>query len=260
MLHNHVGNWGMPAERENELARAVRTAVPGLMDGVSVTLKVVENKAGQLTAEVYRDARVSEHSLTLPVTLPPAASAGIKTRIAGCIYLTGEGDVPLVQALSAIFPGLNAWSTVPINLGLGRVSGRPVHSKVVPLGDPAYARHLASTTLALDLEGLDPDLPRRSASLCVPCLSRDFLPEQRFLWPRLSLPGSELAMALDLAAPCSPIRVKLPRLRSGSRAPVVNTFRKQEVYVCQMYLVQQNLEDDSRARRPGWLYCPAGQV
>jgi len=94
---------------------------------------------------------------------------------------------------------LNAWSTVPINLGLGRVSGKPVHSKVVPLGDPAYARHLASTTLALDLEGLDPDLPRRAASLCVPCLSRDFLPEQRFLWPRLSLPGLNLAMALDLA-------------------------------------------------------------
>ncbi|MBL8058497.1 MAG: hypothetical protein JNK29_17470, partial [Anaerolineales bacterium] len=182
-----------------EAARAVRAALPALFDGVQVTLNVVESQAGQLTAEVFRDARGSRHSLTIPVTLPTADAELARDRVAGCVYLAGPADVPVAQQLSRLFPSLNVWSGQPLALGVGRASGQPVQAKAVPVHDPAHRRHLAVSTLALDLGGIDAGLPRRAAELDVPCLGSADSAGQRELWPALCLSQAEVSAAVALA-------------------------------------------------------------
>jgi glycosyltransferase involved in cell wall biosynthesis len=187
------------AEGPRETARAVRAALPALFDGVQVTLNVVESKAGQLTAEVFRDALTSRQALTIPVTLPTADTALARERVTGCVYLAGAADVPVAQQLSRLFPRLNAWSSQPLELGLGRVSGKPVKAKTVPVDDPAHHRHLAASTLAFDLGGVDEMLPQRAAELGVPCVGREHVTGQPELWPALCLREPDIAMAVLLA-------------------------------------------------------------
>jgi hypothetical protein len=192
-LHAHT------AEGPHEAVRAVRAALPALYDGVQVTLNVVEGKAGQLTAEVFRDALTSRQSLTIPATLPTVNSALAKERVTGCVYLASAADVPVAQQLSQLFPSLNVWSTEALDLGLGRVSAQPVKAKAVPMHDPAHRRHLAASTLALDLAGADEALPQRAAELGVPCISRAQVAGQRWLWPDLCLKQPDVAAAVLLA-------------------------------------------------------------
>jgi glycosyltransferase involved in cell wall biosynthesis len=192
-LHAHT------VEGPRDAACAVRAALPALYDGVQVTLNIVEGKAGQLTAEVFRDALASRQSLTIPVTLPSADPALAEERVTGCVYLAGPADVPVVRQLGQLFPRLNAWSTAELDLGVGQVSGRPVKAKAVPLHHAAHRRHLAASTLALDLGGVDETLPQRAAELGVPCLGLAHMTSQRALWPDLCLPEADVGAAVLLA-------------------------------------------------------------
>jgi glycosyltransferase involved in cell wall biosynthesis len=181
-----------------QLATAVRSALPFLPDGAQVTVNVVESKAGELTLGVLQDASSFEHTLTIPVTLPPVEPA-IKSRVAGCIYLDSECDALVAQRLSRIFPGLNAWSARVFELGQSEVNGLPVRIKVVPMQSPAFRHHLAASTLALDLAGENADLPTLAAELRVPCITRVAQAAQRWLWPELSLDGADTESATALA-------------------------------------------------------------
>ena len=182
-----------------ELAATVRKVLPGLADSTQITFNVVENKAGLLTSEVLRDAQAFERTLTLPVTLPPADPSLTKSRVTGCVYAASVRDVPVLRALSRIFPGLNVWSQEPLDLGLSSTGERTVWSKAVPAGSAAFMRHLAASTLALDLGGAEPTLAAEAARLCVPCIGLARREGQRTLWPELSLTEADTAEATGLA-------------------------------------------------------------
>jgi len=186
------------ADGPAELVTAIRTAFPAMSDGVQVSVNVAQRKAGELLAGVLRDASTFEHTLRIPATLPPADSRAAKSRVAGCVFLASERDASTAQRLGRIFPGLNVWSTVPFQVGPGRVTGRAIQVKVVSADSPAFRQHLAATTLALDLGGGVIDLPALAAELKVPCIGLRPVGGQDALWPRLSLdgPDEDLAVAL----------------------------------------------------------------
>jgi glycosyltransferase involved in cell wall biosynthesis len=180
------------------LAQAVRSALPFLPDGAQVTVNVVESRAGELSAGILQDASSSAYPLTIPVTLPPPGAGLIKERVAGCIFLASESEAPVARRLGKIFPGLNAWSVRTFELGKSEVDGRPVYVKAVPRQDPDFRRHLAATTLALDLQGSEAWLPALAAELGVPCISHATQVEQQWLWPELSLPAADEEQATRL--------------------------------------------------------------
>lgn len=171
----------------HDLAQVLRGAIPSLPDSARVTFNVVESKPGELTAEVIQDALVFDNSLTVPATLPPVDPKLVKARITGCVYISGPCDVPVLHRLSRIFPGLNLWSAMDIDLDPSTADGQRVQAKVVPADTPSYRRHLAASTLALDLAGVNPRLPVQSAELGVPCIGLQRTAEQARLWPELSL-------------------------------------------------------------------------
>lgn len=180
------------------LVIAVRGIFPTLPESVQVSVNVVQSRAGELMTGVLRDASTFEHTLRIPVTLPPNDVRVAKSRVPGCVFLASERDAPVARRLAQIFPGLNAWSTVPFEIGAGRVAGRPVQVKVVPAGGQACRQHLAASTLALDLGGVDPHLPALAAAWKVPCLGLRAHGDQSFLWPDLSLDGSDPEAAVRL--------------------------------------------------------------
>ena len=69
-----------------------------------------------LTAETLREVACPGHTLTLPVTLPPAAPQGGQARVIGYVYAAGPVDVGVVRLLSRIFPGLRVWSSVALEV------------------------------------------------------------------------------------------------------------------------------------------------
>lgn len=181
-----------------ELVTAVRGIFSTLPENVQFSVNVVQGKAGELMAGVLRDASRFEHTLRIPVTLPPSDACAAKSRVAGCVYLASERDAPVARRLAEIFPGLNAWSTVPFEIGASRVTGRPIQVKVVPAGGQAYPQHLAASTLALDLGGVAPHLPVLAAEWKVPCLGPRACGDQCFLWPDLALDGPDAEAAVRL--------------------------------------------------------------
>lgn len=161
---------GAGAARPLALTRTVNAVLPDLPDGAQVTMKVLESKAGELGVEVMRDAAAWEHRITIPVTLAPHDPTLVKARVPGCVFLASAEDAPVVRRLSRIFPGLNAWSTAPFDMGPAIDDGRPVAVKVVPPGTRDFDQHLAASGLALDLGGRFPELPALAAAAGVPWL------------------------------------------------------------------------------------------
>jgi glycosyltransferase involved in cell wall biosynthesis len=223
-----LGTCGV-ADR-SDLARLVRDAVPSLPGGAQVALRVLQSKAGHLAMQILQDAASEQEMLTIPVTLAPADSALVRERSSGCIFIGGEADVPAVRRLARIFPGLNVWASKPVTLGSGLVSGEPVTAAGVPPSTPAFHRHLAASTLALDLGGCVPTLPAEAAALAVPCIGRGVggPVDQLWLWPELTLdlPNPEAAAALGrrlltdqgkVAACCAAAR---QRLAAASQAVI----------------------------------------
>jgi hypothetical protein len=178
--------------------RAVQAALPSTLSTAQITLNVVQTRIGDLAAGVVRDARLGEPP-SIPVALPSSAPTLTKKRVAGCVYIASEADAAVVQPLAAIFPGLNVWSTTPLPLGIGRVSGKPVAAKAVPRESESYATHLAASTLALDVAGCDERLPALAAEYGVPCIGVASIPDQVELWTELSMNSTDLPSATSLA-------------------------------------------------------------
>ncbi len=188
-----------PASGAADLLRTVQAVMPELAEGISVTLNVVASQAGQLAGEVYRDAFAGGHLLSIPAALPPAGLAPAKARSVGSIYLASEADIPVVRLLAEIFPAITAWSPAPLDLGIGKASGKPVRTPACPPGDPSFSARLAAATLALDLAGTDERLPWLAAGSGVPCIGLRSVAAQRELWPALSLDSPDAAAAAELA-------------------------------------------------------------
>jgi hypothetical protein len=130
--------------------------------------------------------------------LPSSDPALVEHRTTGCVYAASQSDVPVLVRLSRVFPGLSVWSTQSLQLGPD-VQGKPASVKPVPAGSSIYRKNLAASTLALDLDAVDPRLPLQAAELGVPCIGICRNPDQVRLWPGLSLGESDRAAALELA-------------------------------------------------------------
>src|SRR5262249_2316882 len=154
----------------SELAATVRSALPPPTENVRITVNVVESKAGQLTAEVFRDAQAFERTLTIPVTLPPVDLNLAKRRVTGCVYIVSARNASVAQTLSRIFSDLKIWSPTALDLGHDPVTGETIRSKAVPRESPAFRHYLSASTLAIDLDGADPSLAAQAAELGVPCV------------------------------------------------------------------------------------------
>src|SRR5262245_16485107 len=176
-----------------ELAATVRGALPPPAENVRITVNVAESKAGQLTAEVFRDAQAFERTLTIPVTLPPVDLSPVKKRVTGCVYIAGARDAAVAQALSRIFPDLKIWSPGELDLGCDPVTGETIRSKAVPRGSPAFRHYLSASTLAIDLDGADQSLAAQAAELGVPCVGDARQSQQARLWPELTLESGDQA-------------------------------------------------------------------
>jgi glycosyltransferase involved in cell wall biosynthesis len=181
------------------LGRLLAEAVD-VPDGASVTVKVVESQAGQLAAEVMRDASAAQpDGLTIPVTLAVGDPELIRVRVPGAIHVASSVDGPVVWALAKVFPGITVWSSAPIDLGASPFTGESVRPAFVKPGSEAFRRHLAASVLALDLGGAVPDLPTVCAELGVPSIGLRTTAGQQDLWSDLSLAATDVATAARLA-------------------------------------------------------------
>jgi hypothetical protein len=176
----------------------VNSTFKALPDNVQVTVSIQESKANQLRAEVFQDVTRYDQILTVPVTLPILDRTIAKIRVTGCVYAASQQDLAALTAVSHIFPGMTVWSTAELKLGFRIIDGQPTRAKVVTAGSPDYRRHLAVSTLALDLGGIDPALPSLAAELGVPCLGLTVHTEQARLWPELSLEIADPLVVLGL--------------------------------------------------------------
>jgi hypothetical protein len=152
-----------------------------------------------LRAEMLREASRLSHTLTLPVTLPPAAPPLANGRLLGYVYAASPADVGVLRVLRRIFPGLQVWSSVALEVDSGSMPSTPLHATVVPADSPTYRANLAASTLALDLGGANPTLPAESADLAVPCIGLTRQADQVRLWPELSLESPDPTAAATLA-------------------------------------------------------------
>jgi len=136
-----------------------------------------------------------ERTLRIPVNLPLVRS---KQRISGYVYGASQRDVPIMLALHRIFPGLNFWSTIPLDLSSSTSNSKPLQAKVVQANSFEYRPNLAMSILALDTASIDPRLPIESAKLGVPCIGLAQQREQALLWPALSLQKPDPIIAAEL--------------------------------------------------------------
>jgi hypothetical protein len=80
-----------------------------------------------------------------------------------------------------IFPGLTGWSSAEI-----------------PTGSAANVRRLATSTLALDVAGVDAHLPQAAAECATPCIAPARTRLQARLWPSLTITPSDTRQATVL--------------------------------------------------------------
>jgi len=166
----------------------------------SLQRRVRSRTDNALTADTLREVACPGHTtLTLPVSLPPAAPQGGQARVIGYVYAVGPADVGVVRLLRRLFPGLQVWSSVALEVDSESAPGEPLPVTVVPEDGPTYRSSLAASTLALDLGGAQPALPAESADLGVPCIGLTRQVDQLQLWPELSLESSDQMAAATLA-------------------------------------------------------------
>jgi len=178
--------------------------MPDVPDGATVTLQVTESKPGQLVSELFRDAARIDRRLTLPVSLPLPDATLTKSRIPGRVYVAGVRDAEIFSRLLAIFPGLTAWSLNKLVVTHDPETGKPIEATVVPtdgmshvLPDTAYRKALAESTLALDLDAVDPRLPALAARLSVPCI-RSGATADAWLWAELQVSTGDMQKVVEL--------------------------------------------------------------
>lgn len=186
----HLGaGQAQPSTASADLGAAMRSTVRALPEGAKVTISVVESTIGALTADVLRDATERLHQITIPAALPSASPALVKAREPGLVYLASAQDVEAWRILRRVFPGLRAWSSATLDLGLEEVGAgrRPTQAPAAPQGGAVYLRQLAASVLAFDLGGADAALPVHAVRLGVPCVGLRASATQLALWPELCL-------------------------------------------------------------------------
>ncbi|HVS81103.1 MAG TPA: glycosyltransferase family 4 protein [Pyrinomonadaceae bacterium] len=166
-----------------------------LPDELQRRIKELERKGQYLTADIVRDVSNFGSPFTIPVTLPPVDPLLAQVRVTGRVYLASRSDLATFQELTRIFPGLSAWSAV--ELKFGSRSRRAFRCTTVPANSPEFPGFLATSTLALDLGGLEPSLPLRAAELAVPLIGLSLHKDQRWLWPDLTLEKPDLRTAVE---------------------------------------------------------------
>lgn len=187
---------------ESDSARAEYQPVPSLPGDEQLAGGAAERNAGELVAGIPHMLELTDYP-RIPIALPLASSKQVKERIPGYVYAASEWDLPVVLALSCIFPGLTVWSVVVLGLTSSQPGGKPVwpgtvQVKIVQTDSAEYQSHLAASTLALDIAGFDPALPAQAAELSVPCIALARHPKQSRLWPDLSLAKTDPVRAAEL--------------------------------------------------------------
>jgi glycosyltransferase involved in cell wall biosynthesis len=208
------------------LRRKVSQPLPGTSEGAPIRVGVAQSKAGQLPIDpdphavstIFTDAKnyiaalkyyerdlmvqfqkdVARHGdpLTIPPTPPSADPKLAPHRTSGRVFIGGPDDVPVVQRLARIFPGLNVWAATPVELG---PTGDVMPVAVWQPGTQEFHQQLATSVLAIDLGGHVPALASEAAELAVPCIGGPACSiEQAQLWPELSLRGADADAAAML--------------------------------------------------------------
>jgi glycosyltransferase involved in cell wall biosynthesis len=188
---------------ESDPAWAEYKSVPLLPGDEQLTGDTAGCNADELVAGAPQATPELTDYPRIPIALPLRRPKQAKERIAGYVYAASEWDLPVVLALSHIFPGLTVWSTVALGLASSQSDGklvRPgvVQAKIVQADSAEYQSHLAASTLALDIAGFDTVLPARAAELDVPCIALARSPKQTRLWPALSLAKTDPVRAAEL--------------------------------------------------------------
>src|SRR5207249_6869621 len=154
--------------------QAVRTSLLGLPAGVSITLKVGEQRVGELARQVFDDARGEPGSPRLNVPIVQTEDGRtdqVRKRRPGLVYLgpsAGRASRNLLAALRQIFPVINGW---------------PADGEV----DTSWFAALAQSILAIDLDSGNSSLALWAAWHGVPVVGLRDSHWQRLLWPDLCL-------------------------------------------------------------------------
>jgi hypothetical protein len=164
---------------------ALAGAISGLPRGVRASVQVVERHPGSHAAEIIGDAARPDRALTIPVTLPSLQSDLAPSRQTGQVYLAGHADLDVFTLLRRVFPGLRGWSAqrLPLEGAATRQGGASMQA----VSSHEYRRHLAASTLALDLGNVDPNLPVLAVAAGVPCVALRTNTHAAALWPALAV-------------------------------------------------------------------------
>jgi hypothetical protein len=181
--------WHRPmadSETANSLQRAVRTSLAAVPAGVTLTLKVGEQRVGELARLVFDDARGEPGSprLSVPIVQTEDRRADpAHARRPGLVYLgpaPGPASRKLLGALRRIFPVVNGW---------------PADDAVEKFWFSALARSI----LAIDLDRCDSNLALWAAWHGVPVIGLGESSWQRLLWPELCLTSPDDPQAVPMA-------------------------------------------------------------
>jgi hypothetical protein len=175
---------------------------------VKAVFNKLQSLGGTLSAHLLQDMVKLAGTFTIPVTLPPAQ------RVTGRIYLAGKSDLPVARVLNRIFPNLTLWSAAvfPSSRAVTRIAR----------GGSAFGKYFRTSTLALDIGGVEKALAVEAARAGVPCIARSVSPDQSWLWPQLTVAASPSKtaawlgrwMLTDQAAATEMCDVARSRLRS----------------------------------------------
>jgi glycosyltransferase involved in cell wall biosynthesis len=147
------------------------------------------------SAAARHDFSGSRMPFTIPVTPPLTNSALVTSRVSGRVYVAGAADILVFRELKRIFPRLSAWSTTALDLSSTGMKGSTF--EVVPRTTPDFQTYLDSSILALDLGCSDTCLPVVAATAGVPLVGLSRNPDQKRLWPGLTLKRSNVRAASE---------------------------------------------------------------
>ena len=134
---------------------------------------------------------------TIPVSAEPTNRTLVQTRVLGRVYLASARDLSVFQRLRRVFPQLSAWSGVELEPSARRRAKPTVRLTVVPGKGRDFLTHLAASTLALDIGGVESVLPALAAEAGVPLVGSARIADQRRFWPDLTLATPDVRAAAE---------------------------------------------------------------
>jgi glycosyltransferase involved in cell wall biosynthesis len=178
--------------------RAHFASLPG---GVNITLKVSEQRAGEVALQVLEDARADPGSprLSIPIarTERDDAHHDARKRTTGLVYVMHTGtmsqgvSIALFRALRELFPILRDGSRDTQELVDGHEFSTFTQRAPYPIHiadqEVSWFRDLAASILAINLDPGADELPAWTAYLGVPTIGLSQNCWQRLFWPDLSI-------------------------------------------------------------------------